>query len=224
MTKKIVIILILIYSFRAYSQEEGDIVDNSWNEYLHCLNENTFEIIKNQELLKLEIMNNNQLSKLEVLKLIGNSYTDDANAMIKSSIDKVFNKSPIILKHVDEKWEISSHLENLFFIYFNEEYVKFYKLKPCRKVEEINDYVDYEMVLESTNNIIKNHHQNLNIKYGSNKHHLQYPIYDYFFKIAVLNYKPELNDYVTLKVLQKKKLKRMNDKEKHEELLYLWEL
>jgi hypothetical protein len=222
--QKIVVFFIIIYTYNVNSQESDDIIDNSWNEYLHCLKINTFEIIKNQELLKLEIMNNNQLSKLEILKLIGKSYTDDSNQMIESSIEKAFINLPIILKHVNKKWEISSHLENLFFINFNEEYVKFHNLKPCRKIEEDYDYADYRMVLESTKNMINIYHQKLNTKLGSNKNHLQYPIYDYFFKIAVLNYKPDLNDYVTLKVLQKKKLKRMNDKEKHEELLYLWEL
>ena len=224
MIKIIVLILTILYGFKCNSQEEDGIIDNSWNEYLHCLNVNTIELLNNQDLLNLEIKNYDKLNMIQLLKMIGDGYTDETIAMIKISIDKAYKKLPIVLKNVNQKWEISSHLEHLFFIYFDEEYVKFHKLKPCRKIDNINDYADYELVLESTKKIIMNYYKESHFKCHSNVNKLQYPINDYFFKIAVQNHKPELKEYVTLKVLNEKNFKRMNDKEKYDDLIYLWDL
>ncbi|WP_395375002.1 hypothetical protein [Marinicella sp. W31] len=220
--KTIILINILLISPHfSLAQDDGDLIDDSWNQYQQCLERNSIDLFDDLEKLSSRLMSNDMGKKDSYWITIGAGYKKVIRRIIESSIHKTYSKLEIVKDQVNEDWRISSHLENLFFFHFNQGYIETFDLQACRKIEGENDHADYSRVLKPTVELIRMYKKRNHTEHSDCT---GYTSFDYLLKIAILMYKPELGEYVTNDVIKEKSLMRLNDKETEEDLNEMWKI
>ena len=223
MNKYIILFCILSFINVAYSQSEDDNMDFSRIKYDECLRKNITSLFDDSKIV-LENSNNNLTINNFLTTKLSKAYKSEIHELLKIAVEKTYLNSKKVYKRSRDKRIISHHLEYLFMSFFAQEYQRFYGLKRCYSsaIDIEGNAVDLNLLLEPTWLIINKYKKSLG-DYGKNEC-LNITRSQFFFRLAILLYKPELSEYVEARLQHEVNKLVQNDGIDIASFEFLWEI